>query len=69
MRERFRLKSGKVYDQIADEYLSLTKCIKTLNEYDDTLESLSFVVQENVMLRKKLDQLQEEDHKEYKQKN
>lgn len=61
MRERFRLKDGKVYDQIADKYLSLTRCIKTLNEYDDTLESLSFVVQENVMLRKKLDQLQEKN--------
>ena len=50
----FREQRYQIYDKLKQEYLDINKCKKYLNDYEGTLDRLSFTVQENVNIHKQL---------------
>ena len=51
---RYKIKDGRVYDKLKKEKWSLNRTVNELNHYDSIVEDISFIVQENVVLKEHL---------------
>ena len=50
----FKDKKDQVYDKLKEEYLNINKCRRYMNDYEGTLDILSFTVQREVYTHKQL---------------